>query len=213
MSGDDHLAHVFDVVGHGGFLPFDAAIEVIPRVTGAVGAVEAFSGHHIIAADVDPAWVASHCPPDDLSAPMGPSFLEALAGQIGATPGAHDLLLAALGRTGPPSLAVQSLPDAADHPRVRRSLRYRRDMRVYGSEGADGLLVVGRGLAGRWEAAFEVAPEARGQGLGRALAAAALHLIEPDQPLFMQVAVGNAASLRAVLAAGFTPVGAEVLFT
>jgi GNAT superfamily N-acetyltransferase len=75
------------------------------------------------------------------------------------------------------------------------------------------VLVIGRGLAGRWEAAFEVAPEARGQGLGRALAAAALHLIEPGQPLFVQVAVGNVASLRAVLAAGFTPVGAEVLFT
>jgi hypothetical protein len=29
----------------------------------------------------------------------------------------------------------------------------------------------------------------------------------------MQVAIGNVASLRAVLAAGLVPVGAEVLFT
>jgi len=32
------------------------------------------------------------------------------------------------------------------------------------------------------------------------------------EPLFAQVAPGNAASLRAFLAAGFVPIGAEVLF-
>jgi hypothetical protein len=58
----------------------------------------------------------------------------------------------------------------------------------------------------------EVDPAARGRGLGRLLAAAARHLTPPGEPLFAQVAPGNAASLRVVGAAGFCPVGAEVLF-
>ena len=50
------------------------------------------------------------------------------------------------------------------------------------------------------------------RGLGRLLVAAARHLTPPGEPLFAQVAPGNAASLRVVEAAGFRPVGAEVLF-
>jgi len=78
-------------------------------------------------------------------------------------------------------------------------------------EGA-GVLILGRGLAGRRELAFEVAPERRNRGLGRLLVAAARHLTPPGEQLFAQVAPGNAASLRAVEAAGLRPLGAEVLF-
>ena len=62
------------------------------------------------------------------------------------------------------------------------------------------------------EAGFEVIAERRGEGLGRLLAGAARHLVPSESGIFMQVAAGNAASLRAVLAAGFVPVGAEILF-
>jgi hypothetical protein len=34
----------------------------------------------------------------------------------------------------------------------------------------------------------------------------------PAEPLFAQVTPGNAASLRAFLAAGYRPIGSEVLF-
>lgn len=212
MRGDAHLAAILDAAGRGRFPPFDAGIEVIPRATGAVVAVVAFSGHHVIAADVEPEWVAARCPADDLSAPMSPAFLEALGKKLGAQPGAHDLLLSGLGRGETPSLLLRSV-EAAAHPRVRRSMRYRPDTRAYRTGDGAGLLILGRGLAGRREAAFEVRPEARGRGLGRALAGAALCMTEPGEPLFMQVAIGNVASLRAVLAAGLVPVGAEVLFT
>ncbi len=210
MSGDEHLAAIFDAAGHGSFPPFDAAIEVIPRVTGAVGAVVAFSGHHVVAADLQPEWVAARCPPDDLSAPMSPAFLDVLGKKLNAQPGAHDLLLCGLGRPGEPQLDLQPVWET-DHPRIRRSLRYRPDTRAHRTHDGAGLLILGRGLAGRREAAFEVMPEARGRGLGRALAAAALCMTDAGQPLFMQVAVGNVASLRAVLAAGLVPIGAEVL--
>jgi hypothetical protein len=39
-----------------------------------------------------------------------------------------------------------------------------------------------------------------------------IRLAPRGEPLFAQVAPGNAASLRAFLAAGYRPVGAEVLF-
>lgn len=58
---------------------------------------------------------------------------------------------------------------------------------------------------------FEVADSGQGRGLGRGLARAARHLIPADEVLWAQVAPGNARSVRAVLAAGFLPVGAEVL--
>jgi hypothetical protein len=70
-----------------------------------------------------------------------------------------------------------------------------------------GLLTLGRGVAGRWEVAVEVSRP--GRGLGRRLFAAARGLV--DEPVWAQVAPGNAASVRAVLAAGFRPVGAEAL--
>lgn len=76
---------------------------------------------------------------------------------------------------------------------------------------ARGGLILGRGLVGRWEVAFEVEPHARGRGLGRALAAAALGLLPVGTPVFAQVAPGNSISLRATLAAGYVPVAAEVL--
>ena len=48
--------------------------------------------------------------------------------------------------------------------------------------------------------------------LGTALAAAAPGLLPDGGPLWAQVAPANTASLRAFLAAGYRPVGAEVLF-
>jgi len=59
--------------------------------------------------------------------------------------------------------------------------------------------------------AYEVAPAARDRGLGRRLAASAGRFVD-GEPLFAQVSPGNAASMRACLAAGYTPIGAEVLF-
>jgi len=113
---------------------------------------------------------------------------------------------------GPGGLTLRSRPDLAGHPRVARAARYRAGIRVLADDRERCVLLVGRGLAGRWELAFEVEPSRRNQGLGRGLAAAARGLVPAGEPLFAQVAPGNAASLRAVLAGGFRPVGSEVLF-
>lgn len=91
---------------------------------------------------------------------------------------------------------------------MARALKFRDDVRVWAADG--GVLVLGRGVAGRWEAAIELDESARGQGLGAQLAIAARHLV-PDGALWAQQSPGNARSVRTFQAAGFRPVGAEAL--
>src|SRR5262249_15440184 len=110
----------------------------------------------------------------------------------------------------PADVAVERVE--VDHPRVARADRYRHDVRVYAPVGGGGVLVLGRGVTNRWEIAFEVDDAARRRGLGRALAGGARSLLPAGTPIWAQVAPGNAASLRAVIAAGYRPIGAEVLF-
>src|SRR5947199_219730 len=61
------------------------------------------------------------------------------------------------------------------------------------------------------ESCVEVPPNARHQGHGRRLALAARALIPPTNSIWAQITPGNAASLRAFLAAGYQPVGSEAL--
>jgi GNAT superfamily N-acetyltransferase len=192
--------------------PADGVVEVWAAPTGPVDAVLAFTAHHVVAAAVDPDLVAARLPDGDLSAPMGPAFLGWLGERLGSRPGSLDVVLAAGGLGGSPPLELTPGVDLDRHERVARALRYRSDLQVWTAEGDAGVLVLGRGLAGRREVAFEVDPTRRNRGLGRSLVAAARHLTPPGEPLFAQVAPGNAASLRVVEAAGFHPVGAEVLF-
>ena len=128
---------------------------------------------------------------------------------------------AAAGRSQPagaalPTQTVMAAPPATPapvrpptHPRLARALRYRDEIRAWTTPG--GILLLGRGVAGRWEIAVEVDPGCRGQGLGRELATAGRHLMPEGAPLWAQIAPGNAASVRTFLAAGYQPVGAEAL--
>jgi L-amino acid N-acyltransferase YncA len=80
-------------------------------------------------------------------------------------------------------------------------------VRAWTAQG--GVLVTGRGVAGRLEVSVEVDDSVRHRGLGRRLVTAARHLVR--EPLWAQVAPGNARSLRAFQAAGYRPAGAELL--
>jgi hypothetical protein len=172
--------------------------------------VASFPGHIVVAADVDRPWVDSWMgTDDDLSAPLSPRFLGALEARLRLTAGNLDAVLLATPLAGEPTVPLSPISDS-DHPRVARARRYRDDVRVWTCGPT--VLVLGRGLAGRWEAAVEVAEGARNEGLGRTLAAAARHLVPEGRPVWAQVAPANAASLRAFLSAGYQPVGAEVLF-
>ena len=182
---------------------------MVPAPSGARAVVVGGTAWHLVGADVDPAWVADAVADDPVAAPLGARFLAALADRVGAEPGSLDTVLVAPSAGRPLDLVAVEDPY---HPRVRRALHHRRDVRVWTTPDGAGLVTVGRGVAGRWETSLEVDPAARGRGLGTALALVAPSLVPDGAPLWAQVAPANVASLRAFLAAGYRPVGAEVLF-
>jgi len=73
------------------------------------------------------------------------------------------------------------------------------------------VVTLAEGLAGRREVSIEAAPDGQGRGWGRSLLVDALGLVPSGEPVFAAVSPGNARSLRAFLALGFTPIGSEVI--
>lgn len=174
-------------------------------------AVLGFAAHFVVCASVEPEWAHARLPAGELSTPLSPLSLMALADRLGTEIGSSDAVFASVA-TGEAS-DLMLVPDSSTKQhRVARAHRYREGVRVWVTGDRHGLLVLGRGIAGRWEFSFEVAEPARGRGLGRALANAALGLLPPT-PIFAQVAPGNASSMRVIQAAGYQPIGSEVLLT
>ena len=194
----------------------NGSITVLPPLAGGRHCVLGFTAHHVIAAAIDEDTVRQRLDPSDLSQPMSAHFLMFLAGWVGANPGPIDVVMTAPApEVADDSLELWRRDDLDDHPRVRRAGRYRPELAVYADRQhgePDGVLIIGRGVAGRMEMAYEVAPAARGHGLGRRLASAVPTLVR-DEPVFAQVSPGNVASVRACLAAGYRPLASEVLFT
>ncbi|NRQ40742.1 GNAT family N-acetyltransferase [Nonomuraea sp. NN258] len=184
----------------------DGGLTIVPQPNPRDLGVLAFTGHVVIFADLDHGWIRGLLPGDDVAAPLNPPFLRALEEQTGRLVDSVDLLTCADPLDGAPPTALTEITGAG-HARVARAHRHRDEVRVWRS--ADGLVILGRGVAGRWEAAVEVEPAHRGRGAGRLLARAARHL--SPGPVWAQIAPGNAASVRAFLAAGYLPVAAEAL--
>jgi hypothetical protein len=199
------LADIIAAVEGGNLPPADGGVTVVPG--GGACAVLAFTAHAVVAADLDPDWIHGQLAPGDLSAPLNPPFLSALAGRTGRRVNNIDITMIAPRLVGRLPLPLSEIA-ARRHPRIERALHYREDVHAWATEG--GLLILGRGVGGRWELAVEVEPGYRGEGLGRTLAAAGRHLV-PGEMVWAQIAPGNAASVRAFLAAGFTPIGSEAL--
>lgn len=212
MTGS--VAQVLDAVARGVFPAPDGSTTVLPQSGDREAGVLAFTAHSVVFVDEDPGWVRrtlARLDCDPLAASVHPSFLGALTERTGRRMDTVDLLTVAAALPGPPPLPLREITDPV-HPRVARALRRRDEVRVWAADG--GLLVLGRGLAGRWEAAIEVdAPVGAGHrpGLGRALAGAARHLVPDGAVVWAQQAPGNARSVRAFQAAGYRPVGAEAL--
>jgi len=207
------LALVLAKAACGEFPPADGSVLVAPAPTPYACAVVAFTAYSVIGTDLDSDEVRAHLPDADLGAPMSAGFLHWLGQRVGSTPGVLDAVLAHVGVAA--THYVQPLVpyvDAEDHPRLARARRLRRELQVYGDPQGSGLVILGRGLVGRWEISLELDPLAQGRGLGRAMIASARALLPADEPVFAQVSPGNARSLRSFLAAGFRPIGSEVIF-
>lgn len=205
------LRDLLDAAARGVFPAADGGTTVVAQPSGRDAGVLAFTAHSVVFTDEDPAWVrrtlaSADC--DALAATMNVRFLAAFMERTGRRTDTIDVMTVASGLAGGPPLALAEIGDP-DHPRVRSALGRRDDVRVWTADG--GVLVLGRGVAGRLEVAVEVAQEARHRGLGRRLALAARHLTG-GEPVWAQISPGNARSMRAFQAAGYRPVGSEALF-
>lgn len=199
------LLELFLEAADGRFPPSDGEVTVVPRPAASQRAVVAFTGHAVIAADVDEAE-ARVLGADGFGGALHPRVLAWLAGDGGMI-GVNDVTLVGRGRGGSPALAVRD--DLNDHYRVRHARALRGDVRVLGDER--GMVTLGQGLAGRLELSVETRAELHGRGAGRALIAEALTGIPTGERVFAAVSPGNARSLRAFLAVGFVPIGSEVI--
>jgi GNAT superfamily N-acetyltransferase len=205
------LADLMREIADGGSSATDRELTVVtPPDERSVG-VLAFAGHNVVSADVPADWVRNWLPDQDLSAPLRPPFLTVLAAATGRVLDNLDMVLAARATGRDTGMDLTELDEFLEplHPRLARALAQRIGVRAWRCPG--GLLTLGRGVGGRWEVSVEVEPALRGFGLGRGLFTAARGLLPAGDQVWAQVAPGNAASVRAALAAGFRPVGAEVL--
>jgi hypothetical protein len=209
------LAAVLADAAEGRFPPVDGGWRRVPPWRPDLQAILSFTGHAILA--VDPAVA------DERLAELGvegfggahdPRVVTELAG-TGGWIDSLDALLVGRGTGGPvdrPPLVPR--PDLADHPRVRFARAIRADVRVLGYPDPDreAVAVICRGLAGLTEISFELEPDRRRSHGGTALVGDALGAIPRGRLVVAAAAPGNAASLRALLAAGFVPVGSLQLF-
>jgi GNAT superfamily N-acetyltransferase len=203
------LRDILDAAARGDFPPPDGGTTVVPQPSSRDAGVMAFTAHSVVFTDEDPAWVydtlrALDC--DPLAATMNPRFLAALLERTGRVTECVDAVLVASPLPGEPALPLKEIADPG-HPRIAYARKRRDDVRAWTAEGA--VLVTGRGVAGRLEVSVEVDEDARHRGLGRELVTAARQLA--GEPLWAQVAPGNARSMRAFQAAGYRQVGAEAL--
>jgi hypothetical protein len=216
------LGGILDQAAAGRFLPPDGGVTILPAQSPPRAAgVIAFTAHAVIFVDADPEWVAGQLPPGDLSGPLTPAFLDALCARTNRRAQSTDVLAVAAPLPGAPEIDLVPLATGTDgtngaggasgpvHPRLARAHRYRHDVRAWQADG--GIVMLGRGVGGRWEVAVEVDQDRQGRGLGRRLALAGRHLVPGGAPLWAQIAPGNVASMRAFLAAGYRPAGAEAL--
>ena len=192
----------------GRFPPVDGTVAVVPALGRGLECAAAFTGHAVVATGLSDAAVQAQ-EPDGFGGSMAPDFLRWIAGPRGWV-GSIDNVLVARGTGGPPQMPpLDQQADAEDTHRVRYAREVRDDVHVYGDKR--GLVVLAAGVAGRRELSIEAAPQGHGQGWGRSLLVDALTLVPVGEPVFAAVAPGNARSLRAFLAAGFVPIGSEVL--
>jgi hypothetical protein len=201
-----------DAVG-GRFPPADGTVVVASPWQEGVEAVVAFTGHAVVATTL-PLDAVLAAGADGFGGATLPPLLTLMTGENGeggegGEGGEVECLDVLLGARGTGGGRLPRIPAAEPHPRAVHARHWRTNVRVHGDDR--GLLVLADGVAGLPQISYEVPLPLRGRGYGRSLLADGLALVDRDEPVLTAVAPGNAASLRAVLAAGFVPLGSVQL--
>ena len=214
-AGEHPLATMITDAAAGRFPEPDGGWQRVPPWRPGLEAIFSFTAHAVfaVAPDVSDQRLAA-LGADGFGGAHDPRLIAALAGPEGWID-SLDMLMAArgTGRPGVPPRLVDRR-DLATHPRARLAARLRDEPRVLGypDPRRSALATVSRGIAGLTELSFELEPGWRGQGGGAGLAAGALSVLPAGQLAIAAVAPGNAASVRALLSAGFAPLGSFQLF-
>jgi hypothetical protein len=196
------LLDLFHAAADGRFPPVDGEVTFLRPLPGDWEAVVSFTGHAVVASRLGEIDLAD-LGPDGFGAVLHPDVLLRMAGPGGRI-GVIDLTMVGYGRGGG-DLSPSAVLD--DHPRVRYAREIRRGVSAFGD--SEGLFTLGTGVAGRLEMSVETS--GTGAVRGRDLIVQALGLVPEGAPVFAAVSPGNARSLRAFLACGFSPLGSEVL--
>jgi len=209
------LAELITAAADGRFPEADGGWRRVPLWRPGLEAIIAFTGHAVLAVAPDiPDQRLISLGVDGFGGAHDPRLITALAGPDGWID-SLDMLMAGRG-TGhasePPQLVGR--PELATHPRAVFAATIRDQVRPMGypDRGRSALPLISRGIAGLTELSFELEPQRRGQGGGAELVRGALTAIPAGQLVVAAVAPGNAASVRALLAAGFVPLGSSQLF-
>jgi GNAT superfamily N-acetyltransferase len=215
MAAEHPLAGLISAAAEGRFPDADGGWRRVPPWRPALEAVVAFTGHAVLAVAPDvPDELLAALGADGLGGAHDPRLIAALAGPDGWID-SLDLLMAGRG-TGRAGTAPRLVgrPDLAILPRAEFAARIRDEpwLAGYPDPGRQALAVISRGIAGLTELSFELEPARRGAGSGTQLVSDALTAIPAGELTVAAVAPGNAASVRTLLAAGFTPLGSLQLF-
>jgi hypothetical protein len=170
-----------------------------------------FTGHAVFAlgSDVSHERIAE-LGADGFGGATHPRLLCGLTGP-GGWIGTQDALLAGHGTGEGGEAALVPRPDLSSHPRAQYAASIRDTPTLYGYPDRSALAILSTGLAGLTELSFELEPDRRGGGQATALIRAALATLPAGELVVAAATPGNAASVRALLAAGFTPLGSVQL--
>jgi hypothetical protein len=207
------LAEIILAADAGRFLPADGGWSRVPTWRDGVEGIVCFTGHAVFAlgSDVSHERIAE-LGADGFGGAAHPRLLSGLVGPDGWI-GSQDALLAGHGTGAGPEAALVSRPDLSSHPRAQYAATIRDSPRPFGypDPARSALAILSTGLAGLTELSFELEPDRRGGGQATGLIRAALATLPAGELVVAAATPGNAASLRALLAAGFTPLGSVQL--
>jgi hypothetical protein len=206
------LGELIIAVAGGRFPAADGSWRRVPPWRPGVEAIVAFTGHAVFAVEPDiPDHLLGELGADGFGGAHDPRLISALAGTDGWID-SLDMLLVASGTGSSP---LVDRPDLAAHPRAAFAARIRDCPQVMGypDPRRSDLAMISRGIGGLTEISFELEPGRRGSGAGAGLVRDALGTIPGGEIAVAAVAPGNAASVRALLTAGFRPAGSVQLFS